>query len=57
VLSLILGAVLLLSGLALFGLLRFVKLEVQRRILRMVGWFDVVSGCVAIGLGLAGQLP
>ena len=56
-LGMILGAVLLLSGLALFGLLRFVKLEAQQRILRMVGWFDVVVGCVAIGLGLTGRLP
>jgi hypothetical protein len=56
-LGVILGAVLLLSGLAVFGLLRLVKLEAQQRILRMVGWFDMVAGCMAIGLGLAGRLP
>lgn len=52
----VLGVALLVSGLGVFALMRFVKLEAQQRVLRLVGWFDIAAGIVAIGLGLSGRL-
>jgi hypothetical protein len=54
VLSSVLGALLLLSGLAVLALLRFVKLEAQRRVLFVAAVADLLLGAVALALGLSG---
>lgn len=52
----ILGGFLIVSGVAVLALLRFVKLDSQRRVLMIAAGFDILAGLVAVGLGMAGVL-
>lgn len=51
-----LGGLLVVSGIAVLALLRFVKLESQRRVLMLAAAVDIVVGLAAIGLGMTGVL-
>jgi hypothetical protein len=50
----LLGGLLIVSGIGVLALLRFVKLASQRRVLLIAAVFDIVVGVVAVGLGMAG---
>ena len=50
----ILGGLLIVSGIAVLALLRFVKIESQRRVLMIAAGFDILVGLVAVGLGMTG---
>lgn len=52
----VLGGILIVSGIAVLALLRFVKLESQRRVLMLAAAIDIVVGLVAVGLGMTGVL-
>ncbi len=52
----ILGGLLIVSGIAVLALLRFVRIESQRRVLMIAAGFDLLVGVLAVGLGMTGVL-
>jgi hypothetical protein len=52
----LLGGLMMLSGIGIFVLVRFVKVASQKRVLMIAAVFDIIVGVVAVGLGASGVM-
>ncbi len=52
----LLGGLLIVSGIGVLILVRFVKIPAQKRVLLIAAVFDIIIGVVAVGLGTSGVM-
>ncbi len=52
----LLGGLLIVSGIGVLVLIRFVKIPAQKRVLLIAAVFDIIIGVVAVGLGTSGMM-
>ncbi len=52
----LLGGLLIVSGIGVLILVRFVKVAAQKRVLLIAAVFDIIIGVVAVGLGTSGVM-
>jgi hypothetical protein len=52
----LLGGLLIVSGIGVLVLIRFVKVASQKRVLLIAAVFDIIIGIVAVGLGTSGVM-
>jgi hypothetical protein len=52
----LLGGLLIVSGIGVLILIRFVKVAAQKRVLLIAAVFDIIIGVVAVGLGTSGVM-
>jgi hypothetical protein len=52
----LLGGLLIVSGIGVLVLIRFVKIPAQKRVLLIAAVFDLIIGVVAVGLGTSGVM-
>jgi hypothetical protein len=52
----LLGGLLIVSGIGVLILIRFVKVAAQKRVLLIAAVFDIIVGVIAVGLGTSGVM-